>query len=142
MSGPFTPIYLGNAKVDISGNFDLSGTVMYTHRFPADQSELVPRAYVDEYISSVVTYYNNILDPSSGPLDASGNKITTLDRLTYVEAQLSRVYKALWNSERNIEAINTPQLGSIAADYTGAGAKNAALIANGPVAPSALNGFQ
>jgi hypothetical protein len=142
MSGPFTPIYLGKATVDVSGDFNLATTVMYTERFPAAQDELVPRAYVDKYVQDVIDYFGRIIDPSGDGLDASGNPTDTLGRITYLEAQVERLYKALWDVSRNVEAINTAQLGSIAADYITAGASNAELIANPPQAPVSLNGFQ
>ena len=143
-SSIYTPIYLGKATVDASGDFNLAHTVMYTQRFPADQSELVPRAYVDQYLSSVVSYFKNILDASSSSaaFDASGNPITTIGRITYLEAQLEVVYKALWNVHRNASTINTPQLGSIPADYNRACSGNSQLVANSPTPPSTLTGFQ
>jgi 6-phosphogluconolactonase (cycloisomerase 2 family) len=137
----FTNIYLGNATVTNTGDFNLANTVLTSTRFPADNHELVPRAYVDNYIASVVSYYNSILDPSNS-VDASGNKITVLDRVAYLEAQLERVYQAIWNVNRNVDAIVTPQLGPIVADYVVASNDNADLIANPPVAPASLSGFQ
>jgi hypothetical protein len=53
---PNTQLYLGNATVTTTGDFNLAGTVMSSTRFPSDAHELVPRAYVDNYISSVVSY--------------------------------------------------------------------------------------
>jgi hypothetical protein len=138
---PATQIYLGNAIVNTYGNFDLAGTIMSSSRFPADPHELVPRAYVDNYIASVVSYYNSILEPNNS-VDASGNKITVLDRVSYLEAQLERVYKAIWNVERDVSAIVTPQLGSLVADYETASNDNADLIANPPAAPASLSGFE
>jgi hypothetical protein len=61
--------------------------------------------------------------------------------LSYAEAQLNRVYKALWNVERDVSAIVTPQLGSLAANYVAAEAPNPILIANPPTAPASLSGF-
>ena len=131
---PNTPVYLGNATVNASGHFDLAGTIMKTNRFPADPHELVPRAYVDTYISSVMSYYDSILEPNS--------QVTSLlDRVSYLEAQLDRVYKALWDQSRNVSAIVTPHHGSIAADYTAAEAPNPALIDDAPVAPVTLADF-
>jgi hypothetical protein len=130
----FTPMYLGNASITNRGNFDLANTVMSSTRFPVDEHELVPRAYVDSYISSVMSYYNNILE-NDGHADLLG-------RVSYLEAQLSRVYKVIWNVDRDVEAIVTPQLGSVTADYDGAEEPNAGLIANPPSAPSSLTGFQ
>ena len=129
-----TPVYLGNATVNASGNFDLAGTVMKTDRFPSDPHELVPRAYVDTYISSVMSYYDSILEPN--------NQLTSvLDRVSYLEAQLDRVYKALWDKSRDVSAIVTPHSGSIAANYTAASAPNPDLVDDAPVAPSSLTGF-
>jgi hypothetical protein len=131
---PNTPVYLGNATVNASGNFDLAGTVMKTDRFPSDPHELVPRAYVDTYISSVMSYYDSILEPN--------NQLTSvLDRVSYLEAQLDRVYKALWDKSRDVSAIVTPHSGSIAANYTAASAPNPDLVDDAPVAPSSLTGF-
>jgi hypothetical protein len=134
MVTPSTPIYLGNATITNTGEFNLSNTVLTSTRFPVDQHELVPRAYVDTYISSVKAYYDHILDPNG---DLKG----ILDRLSYAEAQLNRVYKALWNVERDVSAIVTPQLGSLAANYDAAEAPNPTLIANPPSAPDSLSGF-
>jgi len=75
-------------------------------------------------------------------VDASGNKITVIDRVAYLEAQLQRVYKALWNVDRNVSQIVTSQLGAISADYVAAGSDDDELIADPPAAPSSLSGFQ
>jgi len=131
---PNTPIYLGNALVSTTGDFNLADTVLSTSRFPQGQNELVPRAYVDAYIASIKTYYDHIIDPN-------GELQGVLDRLSYTEAQLQRVYKALWNVDRNVEAINTPQLGSITANYAVAETPNPVLIANPPQPPASLTGF-
>jgi len=138
---PATPIYLGNATVSTTGDFALAGTVLSTTRFPSDSHELAPRAYVDNYVASVVSYYNSILDPNN-LFDASGNKVSVLDRMAYLEAQVDRIYKALWNVDRNVSAIVTPQLGSLSANYAAASSDDGTLIANPPVAPSSLTGFQ
>jgi hypothetical protein len=131
---PNTPVYLGNAVVSTTGDFNLAGTVLTSSRFPQGQNEFVPRAYVDTYIASIKDYYDHIIDPN-------GELQGVLDRLSYTEAQLQRVYKALWNVDRNVEAINTPQLGSIAANYVVAESPNPGLIANPPAPPASLTGF-
>jgi hypothetical protein len=135
---PNTPVYLGNATISTTGDFNLAGTVLSTSRFPSDPHELVPRAYVDNYVGSVVSYFTDILDPNN----SSEGTMSVLERISYLEAQLERVYKVLWNVNRDVTAIVTPQLGSVAADYEGASNDNDDLIANPPQAPATLSGFQ
>ena len=142
MSVTNTPIYLGKTTVDTEGDFNLAHTVMYTQRFPADQSELVPRAYVDKYIGDVIEYFDNILDADPAAVDASGNPTSTIGRVTYLEAQLERVYKALWNVDRNVDQINTAQLGVISANYAAADSTKSQIVSNPPAAPASLSGFQ
>jgi len=128
---PFTPLYLGNATVTDTGDFFLANTIMTTNRFPQSKHELVPRAYVDSYIKSVTEYYDAILDPNDGLTGL-------LDRLSYVEAQLERVYQVLWAQSRDVSAIVTAHSGAVAANYTATESPNADLIANPPSEPTVL----
>jgi len=129
---PLTPLYLGNATVTNTGDFYLAGTVMTTNRFPVSKHELAPRAYVDSYIKSVTDYYDAILDPNGGLTGL-------LDRVSYLEAQLERVYQVLWSQSRDVSAIVTAHAGAIVADYATAEAPNPALIANHPAEPTPQN---
>jgi hypothetical protein len=138
---PSTPIYLGNAIVTSTGDFNLAATIMNSTRFPQGPHELVPRAYVDNYIANVISYYDNILDPNES-VNAAGNKLSVLDRLAYLEAQLDRVYRALWNVNRNVSQIVTPQSGPIVPDYVAASSGNDELLAVPRPAPDSLSGFQ
>ena len=124
-----TPIYLGNATVTGTGDFALGSTIMKTNRYPVDAHELVPRAYVDNYFNKVTTYYDGILDPNSG-------RLSLLDRVSILEAELQRVYKALWNSDRTVSQIVTGA-GVLTVDAALAASEAAAatLIAGKPVAP-------
>jgi len=131
ISPPLTPLYLGNATVTDTGDFYLANTIMTTNRFPQSKHELAPRAYVDTYIKSVTEYYDAILDPNDGLTGL-------LDRVSYVEAQLERVYQVLWAQSRDVSAIVTAHSGAVAANYTATESPNSALIANHPVEPTSL----
>ena len=125
---PATPIYLGKAIVNDLGDFDLANTILSSTRFPANQHELVPRAYVDAYIASTVNYYNNII--------FSGG-INIFDRVSALEAQLERSYQALWAVSREAGSIVTPHSGSLTANYTMSNN-----VASAPDTPVSLTGFQ
>jgi hypothetical protein len=131
---PITPIYLGNSIINNTGNFNFGDTILSSTRYPQNNNELVPRAYVDTYVSSVVEYYNGILEPNA-------NHTSALDRITYLEAQLERVYQVLWGVSKNIASITAVHTGPLAANYVSAGSGNADLMDGEPTAPASLPSF-
>jgi len=135
-SPPLTPFYLGKSKINSLGNFELNNVIITNSRFPVGETELVPRAYVDSYIESVTSYYNNIID--------SDGLVSVLDRLGVLEAQVQRVHKSLWNVDRDVENINSRINGtlvSLSVEYDTNNATNTTLTANPPQPPTSIDGL-
>ena len=97
---PLTPLYLGNAKINSTGDVEFQNSILTTLRYPEDQHELVPRAYVDKYIQNVVSFYNGILD-----ISGNGVNLGLIERITNLEDQLERVYQAWWQKPRDEPTI-------------------------------------
>jgi hypothetical protein len=95
-----TPLYLGNAKINSTGDVEFQNSILTTLRYPDGQHELVPRAYVDKYIQNVVSFYNGILD-----ISGNGVNLGLIERITNLEDQLERVYQAWWQKPRDEPTI-------------------------------------
>jgi hypothetical protein len=125
---PLTPLYLGKAMVNSSGNMDLLDSIVKTNKVPVDPHQLVPKAYVDKYNSDILAYLAKVLD---------GNGLNDLlTRLSLVEEQLDRSYKAIWNLPRNTDVIRTEQNPSLTITGNVQNTINASMIANPPTAPA------
>ena len=130
----FTPLYLGKASISESGTMDFSNSLPTTNKVPTDAHQLVPKAYVDKYNADIVAYLTKVLD---------GNGLNDLlTRISDLEEQVNRSYKALWNVDRTEPVIRTAQNPGLVfnpeahrRDTTG---NNADMIANPPSAPSSL----
>jgi hypothetical protein len=130
----FTPLYLGKAVIGNTGTMDFSNSLPTTNKVPTDPHHLVPKAYVDKYNADIVAYLTKVLD---------GNGLNDLlTRISDLEEQVNRSYKALWNVDRTEPVIRTSQNPGLVfnpeahrRDTTG---NNADMIANPPSAPSSL----
>jgi len=107
----FTPIYLGKALVDNSGNVALGPAVATTGLWPAIDHQLVPKEYVDSYVADVKAHYDAIL------LDRTTELAETQTLVKALESQLNRLYKVLFDKNRDEEFITTPNTGSVGATY-------------------------
>jgi len=124
---PLSPLYLGKAMVNSSGNMDLLDSIVKTNKVPTDPHQLVPKAYVDKYNSDILAYLAKVLD---------GNGLNDLlTRLSLVEEQLDRSYKAIWNVHRDTPVIRTEQNPSLTISGNVQNTINADMIANPPTAP-------
>lgn len=128
-----TPVYLGKATVTNEGNFSFDSAVLTTTQFPAAPDQLVPKAYVDKYMADTLAYMNKVFD---------GNDLNDLfTRLSRTEEELNRLYLALYNVHRNTLVISTVQNPELTISLVSREVDNAAVLAEPPVAPITLDGF-
>ena len=121
-------IYLGKAIVTEEGNMSFGSAILTTDKLPSDPHHLVPKGYVDKYNADILAYLTKVLD---------GNNLNDLlTRLSLVEEQLDRSYKAIWNLPRDTPAIRTEQNPNLTINGHLADADNAAMIANVPTPPT------
>lgn len=121
-------IYLGKATVTNEGNMSFGSAVLTTNKHPSDPHHLVPKGYVDKYNADILAYLVKVLD---------GNNLNDLlTRLSLVEEQLDRSYKAIWNLPRDTPIIRTEQNPNLTINGQLQDANNAAMIANVPTPPT------
>ena len=107
----FTPIYMGKAQVDTSGDLNFGLAVAKTVMWPADDHHLVARKFVMDGLEDLRQKVNDFIATTDD------GKAQHLDRTSALEAQLERLYQALYQLPRDTESIVTAQAGALGATF-------------------------
>ena len=93
-----TPLYLGPMLVSQTA-INFSASTLINAKAPSASTHLVPKAYVDKYISDTSHYFQDLIAKTNGR--------DMMDRISSLELQLERLYQALFKINRDAAVIVT-----------------------------------
>lgn len=93
-----TPMYLGPMLVSQTA-INFTASTLINAKAPSASTHLVPKAYVDKYISDTSHYFQDLIAKTNGR--------DMMDRISSLELQLERLYQALFKISRDAAVIVT-----------------------------------